>query len=54
MNALLVPTDPELIADVIFPEDFHTQITIPANAIIFQRNTEGSNCIHLPVFSSSQ
>jgi len=42
MNAQIVPINPELISTITFPEDFHTQITIPANAIIFQRSTEGT------------
>ena len=50
MTALLVSVDPELISDIIFPEIFHTQIIIPANAIIFQRNTEGKYCMHTSTF----
>ena len=47
MNAQIVPIDPELISTIVFPEDFHTQITIPANAIIYQRNTEGVHACKL-------
>ena len=42
MNAQLVPINPELISTIVFPEDFHTQITIPADAIKFQRSKEGT------------
>ena len=44
MNAQNVPINPELISTIVFPEDFHTQITIPANAIIYQRSTESKHC----------
>ena len=51
LNAQLPPTNPEEISKVVFPEDGETQITIPASAIIYQRNTEGiytsiCTCIH--------
>ena len=41
INAQLPAEEAELIADIVFPEDYHTQIFIPANAIIHQRYTEG-------------
>ena len=41
ISAELPPDDPELIKDIVFPKDDHTQITIPADAIIHQRNSEG-------------
>ena len=47
MNAQIVPINPELISTIVFPEDFHTQITIPANAIIYQRSTEGVHACKL-------
>ena len=50
MTALLVSADPESISDIIFPEIFHTQIIIPANVIIFQRNTEGKYCMRTSTF----
>ena len=40
-NAQLVPSDLELITDVVFPEFGNTQITIPAGAIVYQRSIEG-------------
>ena len=42
LSVHLPPTNPEEITTVVFPEDGDTQITIPASAIIHQRNTEGS------------
>ena len=40
-NAQLVPENTELITDIIFPEVGDTQVIIPANAIIHQRDIEG-------------
>lgn len=42
LNAHLPPTNPEDISTIVFPEDGDAQITIPASAIIYQRNTEGA------------
>ena len=42
LNAQLVPENPELIADIIFPEVGDPQVTIPANAIIHQRKIQGT------------
>ena len=39
LNAQLPPTNPE---DIVFPENGEAQVTIPASAIIHQRNTEGT------------
>ena len=42
-----MPTDIELIKGIVFPRNvtafnfYGTRITIPANAIIYQRQTEG-------------
>ena len=41
LSVHLPPTNPEEITTVVFPENGDTQITIPASAIIHQRNTEG-------------
>ena len=41
LNAQLPPVEAELITTIIFPEVGETQVTIPANAIIHQRRTEG-------------
>ena len=41
INAQLPPDNPDAINDIMFPENFHTHIVIPANAIIYQRNIEG-------------
>lgn len=41
MNAQILPNNPDLIPTIVFPDDFHTQITIPSNAIKYQRDTEG-------------
>lgn len=42
LNAQLPPVDVELISTIVFPEVGDTQVTIPANAIIHQRMTEGA------------
>ena len=42
LNAQLPPTNPEDISNIVFPEDGEAQVTIPASAIIHQRNTEGT------------
>lgn len=49
LNAHIPPTNPEEVSTVVFPEDGETQITIPASAIIHQRNTEGS-CIYMHTY----
>ena len=45
LNAQLPPTNPEDISDIVFPEGGEAQVTIPASAIIHQRNTEGA-CLY--------
>ena len=44
LNAQLPPANPEDISNIVFPEDGEAQVTIPASAIIHQRNTEGVYC----------
>ena len=39
--AELPPNDEELITDIVYPAVGDTQVTIPANAIIYQRHVEG-------------
>ena len=39
--AELPPDDEELIHDIVYPEIGDTQVTIPAGAIIHQRQVEG-------------
>ena len=46
LNAQLPPENPEEISTIVFPEDGDTQVTIPASAIIYQRNTEGIAIYH--------
>lgn len=46
LNAQLPPTNPEDISDIVFPESGAAQVTVPANAIIHQRNTEGAYLCH--------
>ena len=45
LNAQLPPANPEEISTIVFPEDGDTQVTIPASAIIYQRNNEGIHSI---------
>ena len=42
LNAQLPPTNQEQISTIVFPEGGDTQVTIPTNAIIYQRNVEGT------------
>ncbi|XP_065894114.1 uncharacterized protein [Dysidea avara] len=42
LNAQLPPVEKELINDIVFPPVGDTQVTIPAGAIIHQRNVEGT------------
>jgi len=42
LNAQLPPTNQEQISTIVFPEGGDTQVTIPASAIIYQRNVEGT------------
>ena len=43
-NAQMQPVDPDLITSVTFPEEGDTQITVPADAIRYQRSVEGMLC----------
>ena len=47
MNAQVVPIDPQLISAITFPDNKHTQISIPADAITFQRSKEGAEIIFI-------
>jgi len=41
-NAQLPPEETELITDIVFPLAGDAQVTVPAGAIIHQRNVEGN------------
>ena len=55
LNAQLPPTNAEDISNIVFPENGEAQVTIPASAIIHQRNTEGTYLCHdIPKFLQSK